>query len=625
MKRKLITLLVLLSFGIAGQAQNVTNSAIENYINQYKGLAMSEQIRTGVPAAITLAQGIFETGGGTSELCLNAHNHFGVKCKGKWQGGTYSYDDDEKDECFRKYQNDRQSYMDHSNFLKNNPRYSRLFKINPKHYRKWAEGLRECGYATNKKYAHKLIDYIEQYNLDQYTIQALDDAQFVADHGNDEDSRQNTALLTADNGLSGMSQVAESTAASTNEEEVTTMVAGNKSENKVAAQQAASPYQPMDWDTVQFYVATKKNGLKGFYAPKGDLLLEYAIKHYIRYGKLLSMNNLPDEPLSANMFIYLEKKRKRGLDKNFQVPPGMDLIQVSQETAVDLEQLRLLNHLQSGENPAPGTILQLQEMSTAKPALALAGQTVQATVPLRKAPVNPSAATNSDDDYVVLRTKEQPTEKVVAQETTSAVDDEEEQPTTQKAVAESSEVESNATASVPQKENANQQESNTDEPVGEKQMTNLEKLRARMNGIVYGDKQVEEAPAQKIEKAETVIENQPNSSKKKKTTVKDSDAEEEGTPTEKLRAYMKSVKEDQPEAEPEHYTTLPAGQAQTPASTAKVATEKKHSVDYYTVKRGDTAYSIAKKFNISLTELKNWNGLPKSMVVQVGDKLKVAP
>lgn len=617
MKRKLITLLVLLSFGIAGQAQNVTNSAIENYIDQYKGLAMSEQIRTGVPAAITLAQGIFETGGGTSELCLNAHNHFGVKCKGQWDGETYSYDDDHKDECFRKYQNDRQSFMDHSNFLKNNQRYSRLFKIDTKRYRKWAEGLHECGYATNKQYASKLIGYIEQYNLEQYTVQALDDARFVASHGNEEDSRA-TGLLTADNGLSGMAQVVEHKAEST-ERDSEEAVNVQPAEKNVVSQQGTWQYQPVDWDTVQFYVTTYKNGLKGFYAPKGDLLLEYAIKHYIRYGKLLNMNDLPDEPLEANMFIYLEKKRKKGLEKVFQVQPGMDLVQVSQATAVDLEQLRLLNHLQPGENPAGGVFLQLQEMAHVKPALALAGQNSPDETVALKTRAKSSAAGNADD-YVVFRPEDHQAGKTGEQPDTIETSEEAGQRAPKDAVVEDTEEEAVVAPAFVPAETQEPSATDTVAPTQESHLSSLEKLRAKMNGIVYGEKQPGEAPVQKAEK---VYENEPGFATKQKAMVKNTYVEEAATPTDKLRAYMKSVKESQPQDQ--DYTTLPSGQIQRNAPVATVAVQNSTSVQYYTVKRGDTAYSIAKKFEISLTQLKSWNRLPKSMVVQAGEKLKVAP
>ncbi|HET8573827.1 MAG TPA: glucosaminidase domain-containing protein [Edaphocola sp.] len=615
MKRKLITLLALLSFSIAGQAQNVTNSAIEDYINQYKGLAISEQIRTGVPAAITLAQGIFETGGGTSELCLNAHNHFGVKCKGQWKGETYSYDDDQKDECFRKYENDRQSFMDHSNFLKNNLRYSCLFKIDPQHYRKWAEGLHECGYATNKHYASKLIEYIEQYDLEQYTVQALEDTRFVDGHGS-AGADQQADLLAADNGVPALPQPgkADSKGAVAYRPDTEDI---RKMESNATAQQ-----QPVDWDTVRFYVTTYKNGLKGFYAPKGDLLLEYAIKHSIRYGKLLSMNDLPDEPLAANMFIYLEKKRKKGREKVFQVQPGMDMIQVSQATGVDLAQLRLLNHLRPGEDPVTGAWLQLQDMAQAKPALKVAGQQPEGITAVPGAPVKSPAVIKSSDDYVVLRPEDRQGRNSDQRPDTVVSSGTAEHMATQDEMSE--EETGNVVEGLGHPVQAGTTGSSVADPVAvtpETQLSNLQKLRAKMNSIVYGEKQPEEASARKIgtqEKSPT------GTSAKQKTETKNDHAAV--TPTEKLRAYMQSVKENQSpdEDKPEYYTTLPAGQTRKNAPMANVA-EQGDKVQYYTVKRGDTAYGIAKKFNISLEQLRGWNRLSKSMVVQAGEKLKVTP
>lgn len=135
------------------------------YINQYKDAAIRQQQEHKIPASITLAQGLLESGAGQSELAIYANNHFGIKCTSDWQGDSYRHDDETARECFRKYDNALQSYEDHSKFLLR-PRYQKLFTLTLQNYKGWANGLKECGYATDPKYPAKLIKIIEDYHLD---------------------------------------------------------------------------------------------------------------------------------------------------------------------------------------------------------------------------------------------------------------------------------------------------------------------------------------------------------------------------------------------------------------------------------------------------------------------------
>ena len=140
----------------------------ENYIRKYHKIAIDEMHSYGIPASITLAQGILESGNGNSRLSRKSKNHFGIKCHKDWKGKKVFHDDDAKDECFRKYKKVADSYRDHSEFLKHRERYAFLFKLDITDYKSWAKGLKKAGYATNPKYADKLIDLIHRYNLDQY-------------------------------------------------------------------------------------------------------------------------------------------------------------------------------------------------------------------------------------------------------------------------------------------------------------------------------------------------------------------------------------------------------------------------------------------------------------------------
>ncbi len=172
MKVILLINMLILSF-LAANCQFKEDSSITNYIKTYAAIAIEEQVRTGIPAAITLAQGIHESGSGKGNLALRSNNHFGIKCKSNWTGPTVSHDDDDKGECFRAYDDVASSYKDHSDFLKTGKRYAFLFELPVLDYQAWANGLKQAGYATNPKYPVLLIKLIENYNLNQYTETAL--------------------------------------------------------------------------------------------------------------------------------------------------------------------------------------------------------------------------------------------------------------------------------------------------------------------------------------------------------------------------------------------------------------------------------------------------------------------
>jgi LysM repeat protein len=139
----------------------------EAYIQKYAEIAQEQMRKYGVPASITLAQGILESGSGKSKLAAEANNHFGIKCHDTWNGATMHLDDDAPNECFRKYKSVEQSFEDHSLFLKK-PRYEELFALEITDYKGWAQGLKKCGYATSPTYANSLIDLIEKHELTQF-------------------------------------------------------------------------------------------------------------------------------------------------------------------------------------------------------------------------------------------------------------------------------------------------------------------------------------------------------------------------------------------------------------------------------------------------------------------------
>jgi LysM repeat protein len=266
--RKGIAIVFLLG-ALQATAQTITPEA---YIELYKDMAIREMKRMGVPASITLAQGILETESGNSPLVKKSNNHFGIKCKSSWTANGVSHDDDAPGECFRQYASAEESYRDHSNFLRGNSRYAFLFKLDVKDYKGWAHGLKKAGYATNPAYPQILIRNIEKYNLQQYTLAGADEVpQFNSGQYQDDPEDKTVAALD------------------------------KPSENPVA-------------NTVQagvengFSDAYRKDGKKVVDARKGTSLLKIAEAHNIRLVKLLEYNSLPDGLLQQDQVVYLEPK-----------------------------------------------------------------------------------------------------------------------------------------------------------------------------------------------------------------------------------------------------------------------------------------------------------------------------
>ena len=172
MKKILLIIIIFASscssFKTISNVENTVGEKINLYVNKYAPSATKNMRFFKIPASITLAQGILESGYGEGTLAKNANNHFGIKCHKDWKGKTITHDDDEKGECFRSYKNPLRSYRDHSLFLVNRDRYSKLFKLKRKDYKGWATGLKAAGYATDPKYADKLISLIERFNLTRF-------------------------------------------------------------------------------------------------------------------------------------------------------------------------------------------------------------------------------------------------------------------------------------------------------------------------------------------------------------------------------------------------------------------------------------------------------------------------
>ena len=281
--------------------------SIEEYIEQFKEIAINEMKRSGVPASITLAQGILESENGNSELVKKSNNHFGIKCKSTWSGESVTHDDDATGECFRAYTNAGDSYRDHSDFLKANKRYSSLFSLNPVDYEGWARGLKKAGYATNPRYPDLLIKYIQQYDLQQYSLAALN-------------------------------QIPETDIAK--KEEVKNVLPVVKIDENPTA---------LNMNTVTDAGLDKIisiNDTKCVLVKKGTSLLLVANKNNISLSKLMEFNDMTEEGiLGKDQYVYLQKKSKTGDRELYIVQYGESLYDVAQKNGIQLKYLLQYNNL----------------------------------------------------------------------------------------------------------------------------------------------------------------------------------------------------------------------------------------------------------------------------------------
>jgi len=560
MIRKYFLILAVTASSMVGYAQNSFDDRAKAYIEKYKDLAMKEQIRTGVPASIKLAQGIYETGAGTSELCNNASNHFGIKCKTSWVGETYLHTDDAKDECFRKYASAEVSFKDHSDFLRSNKRYSSLFEIAPTDYTSWAYGLKRCGYATNPAYAKKIIKTIEDYQLNEHTYAALNrvgEKEVLYASAQTQDLPK---VKTATSSLPG--------------EHIPNEPSYNQATTSNSTSFVAKPYKQektLQANVTDYYVVTSKNGKKGFYGKKGDLLLEQAIKNKIRYSKLLEMNDLADAPLDSDMFIYLEHKARIGSNATHTVVDGETLSQISQEEGVMLKQLRAYNLLAKGEEPTVGTVLNLQSTAMAKPEMV--------TYTKQEAP---------DNTYATKATKAAETAYIPTKKTTYSTPEhivEQPKKATKEEVV-------NIANETPVEETIAAQNATKS---GDAKVSPLDKLKAHMDKTVYANDKTFE----------------PKSSKNYDDDNTDYYEETVSLPARKVN--------NPTSAKPVEKKVVEKKTSKEKAVVAAKAKSKSH-----TVKKGESLFSIASKYDLTVAELQKANKLGKAKVITPGMKLKVS-
>lgn len=334
----------VLLFVLSGTiARSQPGADIVDYINTYKKLAMEEMQRTGIPAAIKLAQGIHETYAGKSELVLKSNNHFGIKCKAYWTGKKVYHDDDSRGECFRSYNEPAESYRDHSDFLKGSDRYTSLFQLDPTDYKAWAFGLKKAGYATNPKYAPIIIKLIEDYNLEQYSLIALG------------------RMLPEDEVIASVPIRVTDTAPS-----ISAFIKYDEPVQEIPPPPPTSPIPVIRYPSGEFSI----NNTRVIFAKQGTLILAIAQEFDIPLRRLLDFNDMSNEEiLVKDQLVYLQRKRRTGSNDVHIVSNGETLHDISQTEAIRLASLLEYNKLQKTVQPPVGEKLYLQSLPSTRPKL----------------------------------------------------------------------------------------------------------------------------------------------------------------------------------------------------------------------------------------------------------------
>ena len=342
------------TFGLWAQDCKMT---VEMYISKYKDLAISEMLRTKIPASITLAQGLLESGAGNSRLAAEGNNHFGIKCKKGWSGNSMQVDDDAPNECFRVYTKPEESYRDHSDFLVHSKRYATLFLLPSGDYVNWAKGLKDAGYATNPKYPDLIISFIEKYDLNLF-----------------DDSAQNKEFIVNKQDIKNEPEFSNNS-----KEKMVEIFTQN--ENQIKQEKVKK-------EDEQIYPALNNNSISSDLS-KGSILYFYGHKAYItsifddihliavKTGvlpqEILDYNELTlDDPIEAQTVLYLEPKQKNNKEKLFHtVQKGESMYFISQYYCIKKSALMEMNKMQDGEEPLEGELIYLQEDRIVTPQLLL--------------------------------------------------------------------------------------------------------------------------------------------------------------------------------------------------------------------------------------------------------------
>lgn len=345
----LLTTCYLLLTTFSASAQKSDSISIIAYIKQYKDIAIAEMKRSGIPASITLAQGIHESSFGTSYLAKNTNNHFGIKCKENWNGKTFKYTDDAPNECFRVYDNVEDSYKDHSDFLRNRPYYASLFKLDITDYKNWAYGLKKAGYATNPKYAPILIRIIEDYQL------------YAFDKGENPSYLQNETIITTPATIE--------TPKASSKDSVAIKAFQTIFEEKKTEVVSQPTIKTISAKTLDKRIV-KINKKKAIQLNKNESLPLLANALHISEEQLILYNDIQSgTSLKAGDYLFIQKKMKKNKEGKYTVKKEDNIWKIAQKKGIQLSSLLKRNKLEVGEEPTPKSVLLLKGKAKEKPTI----------------------------------------------------------------------------------------------------------------------------------------------------------------------------------------------------------------------------------------------------------------
>lgn len=327
-----------------------TPSYAIDYLNRYSSLAVSEMRRTGIPASITLAQGMLESNYGRSTLATKGNNHFGIKCHNDWRGEKIYHDDNRRGECFRSYKSAEDSYRDHSDFLVNGSRYRDLFRLSSTDYKGWAHGLKKAGYATDPRYPELLIRKIEEYGLHSYDtgMKGIADSAVKVSAGTGTDTGTKAPVNVppaVKNEVTGVPDVA-------------------KQQPTPAIRPPAEAEEPIKVISLNTRRTIRENnGVKYVVVEEGDTGESLAEKFQILSWEISRYNDLaPGAALETGQVIYLQLKRTKAAQgfSMHVVSAGETMQSISQKYAIRLSSLYKMNLMDEGSECAAGQKLRLR-------------------------------------------------------------------------------------------------------------------------------------------------------------------------------------------------------------------------------------------------------------------------
>lgn len=341
---RLVLFLVMMTMSVG--VCRAEKSPQQAYIDKYSKTAVAEMYRSGVPASITLAQGMLESANGQSELATKGNNHFGIKCH-DWTGARMYYDDDRRNECFRKYDSAWESFRDHSDFLRYRDRYKSLFDLRTTDYKGWAYGLKRAGYATDPAYPRKLIKLIEDYGLDRFDTMPASYGAGAEDDGTSKSSAK--ARKRRDRRKASESDVPQTLP-----------------ESPTVLEQA-QPLGPEQGRRFSFPLSRQlysQNGVPFVYSAPGETYSEIAKSYGLFHKEILKYNELSsDETLLPGTVVYLQRKKSqaaRQVEMHI-VDSDETLRDIAQRYGVRMKSLEKINGFAEGHPLREGDVVYLRK------------------------------------------------------------------------------------------------------------------------------------------------------------------------------------------------------------------------------------------------------------------------